>query len=463
MPILNVAFLNPSLRKATGEGTGQATAASVAADELSILENELGKDGFLSAGDYDLLIQKAKQIQTSGILKPAQVSDYNVKISGYEKNKGVISANNVSDLDKLQNDLKIEQTRNVMAYGDSPTDFIQMKKASYADKLNILSAEMQKREQEGRDYSEYMNDYQEIFREYNEVLAAEAAQQQFDPNNPNPASGMAAYVETNAQGDIVDIDYAPIDDRAGFAETDAILGGFTVYGKTYKQDGKNNFRLGRKKFTAADTLQMDPNNPSSFLLKPTKLSARTNVDATGQTQAAQGYDLIDPNTIAVQTYVPRGGYARGTNGTLYERKEDGSFVKYINMMSDKDFDVGTVINIPPEYEQNYIGKRCNETVDFGAALHPQQPAAATGGALTIGGKNIFEPGTGPDWMSGLSSSGQRKSTMETPTPAATPGAPAPFTRKTSQTVTPQASSNWVDTAKRTVQGGLDYLKNKFIA
>jgi len=53
MAVFNVAFLNPNLRKKSGTSVG------ILSDQLSILENELGKDGYLSPGDYDLLIQEA--------------------------------------------------------------------------------------------------------------------------------------------------------------------------------------------------------------------------------------------------------------------------------------------------------------------------------------------------------------------------------------------------------------------
>ena len=56
MATFNVSFLNPSLQKSGGS----APSVSILSDQLQILENELAKDGYLSPGDYDLLISKAR-------------------------------------------------------------------------------------------------------------------------------------------------------------------------------------------------------------------------------------------------------------------------------------------------------------------------------------------------------------------------------------------------------------------
>ncbi len=83
MAVFNVSFLNPAMRSSGGSNSG------LLADQLSILQNELGKDGFLSPGDYDLLIEKARTIQSMPGLSASQKSEYNVKISAFEKQKSV--------------------------------------------------------------------------------------------------------------------------------------------------------------------------------------------------------------------------------------------------------------------------------------------------------------------------------------------------------------------------------------
>jgi len=437
-------------------------------DQLSILENELSKDGYLSPGDYDFLIANARKIQTSGVLKPSQISDYDVKISKYEKGKAMIEVDNASDLDKLQADMKSESVNNVMYNGNSPMDFVAMKKASIKDKLDILLGQMQKREMAGQDYSAYLNEYQELIQGYNQALSSEAAATSFD--GTNPVVGMAAYVETNSQGDIVDIDYAPNDGRSGYSETDAVVGGFSVFGKTMKQDGKNLFRLGNKTFTSVDKLEQDPSNPGSFFLKPSKLTSRVSNNMLGST-GETGYDVIDPGALQVQTYIPRGGYGRSIDGTLYQRKDDGSFAKYINLMSTEKFDVGSIINIPREFEQNYIIPTCKETVDFSEQMRPASQDAASigpvGGQFTNEG--LFG---GSDVMSKLNTpAGQKMSSLDNPTPSATKqgnsspfaggGGSSPFAQKTSKQPQQQASSDFMSTAKRTISSSIDYVKSLF--
>ena len=74
MAIFNVSFLNPALQTKKG-GTG----VGMLADQLQILENDLAKDGYLSPGDYDILIQKAREIQMSGSLTADQRSGMMLK------------------------------------------------------------------------------------------------------------------------------------------------------------------------------------------------------------------------------------------------------------------------------------------------------------------------------------------------------------------------------------------------
>jgi len=154
MATFNVSFLNPALKKAGG-GSG----VGLLADQLTILENNLAKDGYLSPGDYDILVEKAREIQMGNSLTADQRSNYDVKISNYEKAKDLAKIENSDDIEKMNKILNSESAEDVMVAGNNPIEFLNGRVASIQAKLNDLSETITRRTAAGDDTVDYYNEY----------------------------------------------------------------------------------------------------------------------------------------------------------------------------------------------------------------------------------------------------------------------------------------------------------------
>lgn len=443
MPVFNASFLNPNLRKSGGAGVGML------ADQLTILENSLGKDGFLSPGDYDILIKKAREIQTGNSLTPEQRSNYDVKISGYEKAKAVSKLTDSSDISRMNKALLSEAAQDVMVVGNKPQEFLKGRIASLQSKINDLTEVIQQKTAAGDDTTDYYNEFNSTLQDYRNKMEALSAMGTFDQKNP--VSGYVAYVETNKNGEIVNVDYGKYGEKSGYAETNGMIDGFQVYGKiNYKEDGKNYFKLGDKTFTAADMLIQDPANPGAF--KPNKLMADVQ-DPTGRglfTKAPAGYVSMSGDSIPVQSYLPNNSWAKGSGGTIYHRREDGGYTKYVNAKEDQLPIDGPVLNMPDAFEQSLM-RNVSETIDPTAPIVPDQgnnlppagsipaPAAPTGAPTKLN-YGLDNPFNKPE-PSSSAKGGQAFRTPQKPSTA--------------------VASGFIPTAQRTIQSGIDAVKNLF--
>ena len=450
MPVFNVSFLNPKTRAKTG-----GVSPSILADQLTILEQELGKDGYLSPGDYDILMNKARDIQTSSGLTAAQQSDYDVKISRFESAKQTSSQDRTEDLNRSNMVLKSEAAEDVMIAGNNPAEFLRGRVASYESKLNDLQEAIQRRSASMQDTIEYENEYQATMAEYQKKFSALAAMENFD--GANPVQGYVAYVTTNNNGEIVDVDYDRHESKSGYSETNGMIDGFQVYGKTnYKKEGKNFFIMGDNTFQAPDMMIPDPENPGSF--KPNKMVA--NVSQKGPiTVGESGYLAMPGSSIKVQGYIPPNSWAKGVGGTVYNRRNDGGYTKYINInQSMPDMPpVDSMLTIPDKFEQNLMSN-VDETIDpsiqiapnNGLNYTPMDPGAMEGSGVQLpaqqGSPLPQYPMQGP--------------TMS-PQSAGVSAKPTTQVRRTPQQPNTKASNGIGSTIQRTMQSGANALKSLF--
>jgi len=445
MAVFNVSFLNPKTRAKAG-----GVNPSILADQLVILEQELGKDGYLSPGDYDILINKARDIQTSSGLSAAQQSDYDVRISRFEAAKQTSSQDRTEDINKSNMTLKSEAAEDVMVVGNNPAEFLRGRVASYQSKLNDLQEAIQRRAGSLQDTIEYENEYQATMSEYQQKFSALAAMENFDGNNP--IQGHVAYVTTNSRGEIVDVDYSKHGSKSGYSETNGMIDGFQVYGKTnYKRDGKNFFIMGDNMFQAPDMMIPDPENPGSF--KPNKMVA--NVSQQGPfTVGESGYLAIPGKSVGIQGYIPPNSWAKGVGGTVYNRRDDGGYTKYINInQSMPDMPpTDSMLTIPDKFEQNLMSN-VDETIDpsvqiapnDGLNYTPMDPAAMEGSGVQVpAGQSELVPPSAP---------------MSTEAPAQGQGGPT--TRRTPQQPKNRASNSVGSTIQRTIQSGANAFKSLF--
>lgn len=443
MPVFNVSFLNSSLRSSGGGGTK----VGILTDQLAIMENELSKDGLLSAGDYDLLIAKAREIRNIPSLTADQRSNLDVRISGYDKSKQVASLERAEDLSEMKRTLDSEAAEDVMIVGNNPELFLQGRIASLQGYLNELTDAIERRDAAGLDTTQHLNDYQEALRQYTErVDVLDAIKSNPDPTQP--LSGYAAYVKTNNQGEIVDIDYTRYGNKSGYVETNGLMNGIKVYGKVNtKEDGKNYFILGNEIFSAVDSMIPDAENPGSF--KPTRLiSSNLQTGSDLNKQGLQGYVNLDANTVAVQSYIPRNSWARGVDGQAYFRREDGGYTKYININQSMEGrpDPKDMLRIPTGLERN-LQLVSDETVDEMAPMVPSQ--GSLGPVPDQMGETAMDTNQGFTGFSSTLPQGafQQRAQQVTQTPR---------TARTSKPME-QASQSISATAQRTNQSGRNFL------
>ena len=478
MAVFNLSFLNPGNKKSSG-GSGYG----IMVDQLSILENDLQSDGVLSPGDYDLLIKKAENLSTSPGLSADQRSNIAVKISNYKKTKKVSDYTKTGDIKRMNDALLNEGAQDTMLAGNDPKRFLEGRLESLKSKINDLNENIISRQENGGDTFEYQNELQSTMADYNSKYEAYSAMANFDPANPQPIPGYVAYVKTNNYGEIVDVDYTKYGDKSGYAETNAMINGFPVFGKVNtKKDGKNYFVLGNQTFSAPDSIIPDPLNPGAS--KSQRLIDESTIndakigggDFVKASQLA-GYKNFSNADLNVQSYIPRNSFAKDTTGKIYKRNDDGSYTKYVNVNPQNMGDMPKMedmLTLPKEYSMN-LTPNIKETIDFSDPGSPisWDPNETNGMSISpeINAQNkvngIFNPESPLVPGSPMEPSGdtQGYSNMENITPSATatstPATTTPAIKRTPQKPAPSSQPGFMQIAKKTIDSGINAVKNMF--
>lgn len=445
MPVIGLNFIKPK--------KGGAAGAGILADQLQILENDLGRDGFYSPGDYDILISKARDLQNNPSLSNDQRSGYLVKISGYQTKKAVAGYDSTEGLDKINRNIKSEQAEDVMAVGNNPQEFLKGRISSLQAKLGDLTDIIERRNAAGMDTTEYSNEYTQTLREYSNKLEALGAGSQYTPGAP--IQGYAAYVTTNNRGEIVDVDYDKYETRPGYVETNGMIDGYNVFAKpNYKKDGNNHFILGGNDFSGVDMVMPDPANPGAF--KTTKLIANPQ-NKGGMSIGDAGYINVPGGELKVQSYIPSNSYAKGVNGSIYKRNDDGTYTKYLNA-DEKMLGIpeGGIVRIPQAMERS-LAPNIKETIDSSKPILPDD------GSM-FGAPEGFDFNANPYQQE---ESSLPMSTMQNITPSAEnftqPVRDTSQMRRTPQQPSTQApaATDFMSVAKRTGESAVNYVKGLF--
>lgn len=372
MPVFDVSFLNPNAPR--GGGSNYNTLI----DQLAIKESELASDGKLAPGDYDLLAGMARKIAGSPGLTKDQRSNVLVKIADYGKNKSTSTLKDSQDVQRLGRDYQDDLAKNTMLFGNDPKTLIQTNVDATHAKIQKLADSIDQIEGSGGDASEHLNEYNKTLNEYQDLLHA-----QNDVNNykgeGKPDSPYVAYMTTNNSGEIVDVKIGKVGSNSGFTETNGVYGGLQVFGKiNSKENGKNVFQIGNTRFSAADLLLPDASNPGA--MKSNRLIAEDQ-----QSQGGSGFDTastnvfkpIDPTKVRVQGAIPTGSWAKGIDGTLYQRLETGRYKKYVNV-DEKALGISdsNIIRVPRSL-QGSINANTDTTFD-GAGIKDFVPQGTMG-------------------------------------------------------------------------------------
>jgi hypothetical protein len=428
---------------------------SLLLDQLQIMENGLSKDGFLSPGDYDVLINKAKELSTSPGITETQRNDYIVRISTYDKNKALINLNKEDDIAWLNNQTKSDDYLINMQLGNDPVGYLQARGDNLAGKARLLNEAIQRRQINGAPTAEHLNEYYSTISELKDIEdAATALQNNSDPATPIP--GFAAYVKTNNRGEIVDVQYGRQKPSAsGYVETNGVINGFQVYGMPNgKFNGENYFRLGNTKFSGADYVIPDPATggfKNTILLDDSARKGNSTY-----TQGISQYKALTAADLTVQKYIPNSYYAQGPSGTIYHRDDNGIYHKYVNATKEKlGIQDNQIMNIPAQLESG-LANQITDTIDFANQIKPDEENKS----MPIGGTNPLSPDNANPFNQPLP-----MSTMSNPTPSADQmpktGATsqANQVRRTPQKPNTAPAGGFMNTAARTMESAKNFFGN----
>lgn len=399
MAVFDASFVNPKTRKSS-------TDYGFLVDGLSIYESQLASDGNLSPGDYELLNSKARELYTHPGLTPEQRSNVAVKMANYKEAKAVTSLKRGNDIGELNNNVKDEMATIGLQFANDPAKFLQAKSALLSVKIDRLSRSIDQLEGSGADASAHYNELNAAMNEYSENEQALNDVKSYDGSG-NTKSDFAAYIVTNSKGEITDLKIDHQGGQSGYLQTNGVYGGLPVYGKLNRSvNGQSTFKLGNQTFTQSQEIVTGPDGVTQQKLLVAGGAGSSGIRVNG------GNVNIDTTKVKTQSYVPDGGWLEGSNGFLYQKKEDGSgYKKYVNTDQAKlGLAPGDVIKMPKSFEQNILSD-VTETID-GSIPPPTSPQLAPG---------IFETNNGlPTGKLGIES-GAAATTPATATPA---GAPA---------------------------------------
>lgn len=371
----DVSFLNPKLRKMQSQDYGFLV------DQLSIKEKQLAADGKLTPGDYKLLSEQAKQLRSHPGLTPEQRSNIDVKIATYDSNASTTKLSDSQDISRMDREYEDDLRTDTMLFANDPQRWLQVKSDALRAKLDRLSESIDTLDQAGDDTSKHISSFNETLNKYNDTLEALDAAKSYTEGEPN--SGFVAYVTTNNDGEIVDMNVGRVGSQSGYVETNGVFGGMQVYGKiNRKENGKNVFVMGGKSFSAADVTIPDPTNPLAFKSNPLLSEATTRKGGSVTIGQKGTFDVIDPVSVRPQAYIPEGQYAQGSNGFLYQRQADGSYKKFVNADKQKlGIQDNQIIKVPRSLEDS-ISRSVTETVDPSSMFSPPAPNVLPSGTAT---------------------------------------------------------------------------------
>ncbi len=421
MAVFNVSFANKNFTKSTQD-------YGFLIDQLDIKENQLAADGKLSPGDYALLKSEAQKLYTHPGLTPAQRSNVEVKISGYEKANNLSTLKDSNDISQLNSDVKNDMSTIGLKYANNPEKYLQAKTALLAGKIDKLSSAIEQMRTSGDDPSNHYNELSTTINDYNDSRQALNDVQTYDKSGTSKSS-YAAYLVTNPRGEVTDIKVEKIGTVSGYLQTNGIYGGLPVYGKATSDisTGVSKFKLGSQVFTQTNAIDPASGNQQKVLV-------------SGSTKAygLKGANVeIDPSTVSTQGYVPPGGWIEGSKGFIYKRSDDGqSYTKYINSDQTKlGINPGDIIKVPTDFEQNIL-KNVKTTVDGNVSIAPPTPSVSS----------AF-PSPAPATVA-------QPAAPATPTPAptGTPRTPSPIDR---------AASSVYGTANKVMDKAKGFFQNLF--
>ncbi len=363
MGAFNVSFLNPKIKAASKD-------YGFLVDQLQIKENQLAADGKLAPGDFDVLVRQAQELYSHPGLSQSQRSNLLVKISQYDEQKKTTSLKKANDISRVNNEVKDDFARNAMLFGNNPELLVRANLDATRMKIDQLSRSIDQLGLAGDDPSAHVNEYTETLNLFNDLSQALDDVKKSNVNDSGPSkSNYVAYVKTNSQGEIVDVEVGRTGSKTGYVETNGKYGGLQIYGKVNRKEfGKNYFVLGNTTFSGSDLTVQDPTTPGAFRSAP--LLSEDTKGGRNFGVVPNVYKNVDLSQVRSQNGVRTGGWAEGANGFLYYKKPDGTFQKYVNAKRDQlGISDNDIIRLPKIMEQSIL-PNVNETIDGSKPFSP---------------------------------------------------------------------------------------------
>lgn len=382
MAAFDVSFLNPKLRPASKD-------YGFLADQLTILENQLESDGKLSPGDYDILQVQAQKIYGHPGLTKEQRSNIETKMSSYQKSKKTTQLKDTQDIQRLNRAVEDDFNAGTMTLSNNPTAFLKQRSDVLRLKIDQLTLSIEQLQSAGDDATMHVNELTSAMKQYKDVLEA------FDDakktkGDGKPGSAQVAYITTNSRGEITDVSVGRLGSKTGYSETNGLYGPFQIYGKVNYKDpstGKLVFKFGPESFSAADIIQPDPMNPSSF--RTPKLLSESQQAAVGPFSMTKGgqFKQIDLSQVSPMNSIEIDDYVQGDKGFIYKKNANGKFTKYVNQTPEQlGIKPNDILRVPRILESQIINS-VDSTIDpvvggFNPVLPPVGTVPPPGGAAS---------------------------------------------------------------------------------
>ncbi len=410
MSTFDVSFLNPNLKSKSTQDYGFLI------DQISIKQNRLEADGKLAPGDYDALIAEVQKVYSHPGLSAAQRSDLDVKLSQYTEAKSKNKLKDSQDIARLNRELEDDFRTQNMMLANNPEAMLRARSDAYRLKLDRLSQSIDELETAGDDATQHYNEFNQTINDWNDLT--QTIEDVKGYKNGEPKSQTVAYIKTNSRGEISEVKFGRVGAESGFVETNGVYGGMKIYGKVNaKEGGSNIFRLGNTTFSAPDITTPDPNNPLAS--RPAKLISQNTQQQRGNITTSQSgqFDVIDLQSVPLQSSIREGSYARGSSGHIYERLAGGQYRKYVDAnVENLGISEGDILPIPSSFEQN-IMPSVSETVDGTVPFTPPTPAGITPGGPTAGSSTqavAGQPSTALGDVPGVRGRGPTQPTQRAP-------------------------------------------------
>ena len=375
MATFNVSFANKKTQS-SGQDYG------ILVDQLDILESRLSSDGKLSPGDYGLLADKAMKLYGHPGLSPASRSNIEVRLERYKASSNKTVIKDSQDIDRMNRDVQNDTNKLAVGFGNDPQTFLDGRISLLEAKMFKLQENADDQERAGDDSTQTQIELQKTRDEWIDSKTALQTAQTYQPGTA-PQSDFVAYVETNSNGEIRNIDIVRSSaTKQGYLPTTGVLGGFQVYGKVNAkvsaQEGKNVFKLGNTTFSASSNMRPGPDGT----FKQDTLTAESQQQALGsrgRTKAVGEFVDLNPVEVKTQKFTRPGEWIQ-SGQDFYKDLGGGQYERIIGTTKEKlglnDEDV--LSNLPNEMLSK-VKQGAIKTTDMtpSVSLPPMAPDAST--------------------------------------------------------------------------------------